>query len=116
MKKLDKKWDTFLEEVRKRNAKKEELVAKLRSVHKKHAADIKRHILILKASAEALQELDKTIAAECLEMAEGEDCRTIYTCGIQANTADGPDMEDVLENVIALSHVIEKEAEKMAQF
>lgn len=114
MKKSVKKHEKWLEEVNQRNAKKEDLLAKMRSIHKKHAADFKRHALILKASAEALKEIDKTIEAECLEMAGTEDYRTICNCGIYEEN-DGPDIEEVLENVIELSRVIEKDADKMAQ-
>jgi hypothetical protein len=102
----------WMEKARKRNADRQNLAERLRGVHKKHAAEIKRHALILKASAEALQELDKKIQEECRETAGSEDPNNTYTCGILVGNVDCPDLEEV----VTLSRVLQEEVEQLARF
>ena len=101
----------WMEDERKRAEYQVNLQLQLKGVLKKHAAEIKRHALILKASAEALQELDKKIHEECLETAGRDDYNVIYACGILAGHAEGTGFADV----VTLSQILQEEAEKMAQ-
>jgi hypothetical protein len=100
----------WMKDKKESDANKVNLASQLKGVLKKHAAEIKRHALILKASAEALQDLDKKIHEECLETAGCDDYNVIYNCGILAGHGEGTGFADV----VTLSHILQEEAEKMA--